>query len=237
MPPTPAVAPAAAAGCSAAVRPPPEPSRVIQREPLIQSGIFAGLTREQAINVAQTASAGAKPAAVMQQIAQQRHQNDVLRQQAAIHATMQANEDYNRRRQYEQDLRACHDLQRQAEEDRARAAERRTEEEALRKRNEAATLARDSRPGNQYEDTVLRLYPKILDGTATEAERALYDLHLTALRQGSLEWVSNPNIPGGGMMVRVPREVPSRFPPADYKLGDPLPGASQSVVRPIPGAT
>jgi spore germination cell wall hydrolase CwlJ-like protein len=88
-------------------QPPPAPSRVIQREPLIQSGIFAGLTRTQASTIANTP--GVKPAQIMDQIATARHQNDVIRQGDATQAAIDEKENYARRHTSEQEAQAAAD--------------------------------------------------------------------------------------------------------------------------------
>jgi len=79
------------------VQPPPAPSRVIQREPLIQSGMARGLTRDQALNAARLFKSGADPASVLQHIDQLRHQNDVIRQGDATQAAIDEKENYDRR--------------------------------------------------------------------------------------------------------------------------------------------
>jgi hypothetical protein len=82
-----------------------------------------GLTRSQTKLVDIMLDSRMPPGQVAAHIEQMRQASTSNRQQAAIHAAMQANEDYNRRRQYEQDVRAYYDRQRQAEEDpRARTA-------------------------------------------------------------------------------------------------------------------
>jgi hypothetical protein len=83
-------------------QPPPAPSRVIQREPLIQSGLARGLTRDQALNAARLFKSGADPAAVLQHIDQLRHQNDVIRQGDATQAAIDEKENYARRKAVEQ---------------------------------------------------------------------------------------------------------------------------------------
>jgi hypothetical protein len=103
-----AAAPAQAQPQAAApTQPPPAPSRVIQREPLIQSGIFAGLTRTQASTIANTP--GVKPATIMEQIATARHQNDVIRQGDATQAAIDEKESYARRHTAEQEAQAAAD--------------------------------------------------------------------------------------------------------------------------------
>jgi hypothetical protein len=82
--------------------PPLAPSRVIQREPLIKSGLAEGLTRRQALDVADMFASGMKPGVVMQQVEQMRHQNDVIRQGDATQAAIDEKENYDRRRVAEQ---------------------------------------------------------------------------------------------------------------------------------------
>ena len=98
--PTTAAAPPVAP--APATAPPPAPSRVIQREPLIQSGMARGLTRDQALNAARLFKSGADPAAVLQHIDQLRHQNDVIRQGDATQAAIDEKENYARRKAVEQ---------------------------------------------------------------------------------------------------------------------------------------
>jgi hypothetical protein len=139
-----AAAPVAPAGNAppGATRPPLEappaaPSRVVQREPTIQSGVFAGLTRTQAQTIAQTAAAGAKPAVVMQQIAEQRHQNDVIRQGDATQAAIEQQQNYERQEAYR---KAQIEAVKSAEAQRHTAETERVAQEQLRLQQEDAAL-------------------------------------------------------------------------------------------------
>jgi hypothetical protein len=100
-PPSPGTASGGAATRAPVLQQPaPAPSRVIPMDPQIQSGLFAGLTRKQAMSVAEMSAGGAKPAAVMLHIDQLRQHNDVLRQQNATNAAAEAEANYRRQEDY-----------------------------------------------------------------------------------------------------------------------------------------
>jgi hypothetical protein len=137
--------------------PPAAPTRVIPREPLIQSGPAAGLTRTQAVTIGQMLSSGAKPAVVMQHADEMRHQNDVIRQGDATQAAIEQQQNYERRlksdetqytrgRQAEIDKRSAEELAiKQAAE--KRAADKEAADQKARIKGDAIAA--------QHENTLL----------------------------------------------------------------------------------
>ncbi len=128
------------------------PTRVIPREPTIQSGVFAGLTRTQATNIAQAAAGGAKPAQVMDQIATERHQNDVIRQGDATQQAIEQQANYERQRRFSRQVPTPKDRERPAAgySGMLVAAERtRGCGEAERRMPKAAAIARTRKAGSR----------------------------------------------------------------------------------------
>ena len=221
-------------GVATPTQPPPAPTRVIPREPTIQSGVFAGLTRTQATNIAQAAAGGAKPAQVMQDIATQRHQNDVERRQDAADVAAEQQANYARQHQYQQDQIAAAtraDTQRHQSVEEARQAEELRIKLASEKRaaDEAAqTQLQKSKSDDADSIRVLQaIAPKIRAGVElTPEESDQYDLHRRRWAVGPVQQV--PDGRGGTMLANVGREISDRFPP--------LPGQREYAgLKPIPG--
>jgi soluble lytic murein transglycosylase-like protein len=225
----PAQAPAARPPLEA---PPAAPTRVIPREPTIQSGVFAGLTRTQATNIAQAAAGGAKPAQVMQDIATQRHQNDVERRQDAADVAAEQQANYARAHQYQQDQIAAAtraDTQRHQSVEEARQAE----ELRIKQAADARAAANDAKLAQSKSDeaddlrVIQAIAPKLRRGEELTPEEAdQYDIHRRRYAQGPLQIVQDGK--GGTIQANVGREISDRFPP--------LPGQKEYAgLKPIPG--
>jgi hypothetical protein len=197
-------------------QPPPAPSRVIQREPLIQSGIFAGLTRTQAATIANTP--GVKPATIMDQIATARHQNDVIRQGDATQAAIDEKENYARRHTAEKEAQ-----ERADKEDAKRIAAEKVAREVA---NEAKLQQSKGEDGDSLR-VLQAIAPKIRNGQELTSEEAdMYDLHRRRWAQGPLQIVQDGK--GGTIQANIGREISDRFPP--------LPGQKEYAgLKPIPG--
>jgi len=156
-------------------QPPPAPSRVIQREPLIQSGIFAGLTRTQAATIANTP--GVKPAQIMDQIATARHQNDVIRQNDATQAAIEQQQNYERRKaadetQYTRGRQA--EIDQRSKDEAARHAEELAIKQAAEKRAAAKDEA-DQKARIKGDAIAAQHENTLLEGTETgETNTAKY---------------------------------------------------------------
>lgn len=95
----------------------------------------------------------------------------------------------------------------------------------------------------QVNNTLLRIGPKIANGTATEAERQQYALAHGHLARGTVQLVDDGK--GGQVLARIPGVVPPSFPAPDFQPGGsgsaPAVGgggaAGQGAAQPIPGAT
>jgi hypothetical protein len=187
--------------------PPAAPTRVIPREPLIQSGPAAGLTRTQAVTIGQMLSQGAKPAVVMQHADEMRHQNDVIRQGDATQAAIEQQANYERRQKAEQ---TAYDRAEKAKADAiAAAVEKRAADKAAA---EAADPLQGKSEDERIERTLLQLAPKVRAGQPlSDAEKDQYTLLWNKYREGPIQQV--PDGKGGFFTARVPRDVPPDFPP------------------------
>jgi hypothetical protein len=223
-------------------QPPPAPSRVIQREPLIQSGMARGLTRDQALNAARLFKSGADPAGVLQHIDQLRHQNDVIRQGDATQAAIDEKENYARRHTSEQEAQAAADKKeaqrvaaehlRLSQEDTAikQAAEKRAADEAAAK---AADPLQGKSEDERIERTLLQIAPKLRPGYSgpppTDAEKDQYNLLWNKYRAGPIQEI--PDGKGGFFKANVPRDVPPEFPPPPGQKVSPGPQAIPGTER------
>jgi len=223
-PPSPGTASGGAATRAPVLQQPaPAPSRVIPMDPQIQSGLFAGLTRKQAMSVAEMSAGGAKPAAVMLHIDQLRQHNDVLRQQNATNAAAEADANYRRQEDY-----------RKAQDEAANRAETRADKakaaevEAARLRLSEANNAREA--AKAHDEILNTLAPKIEDGTATAAEKRLYAGSYYATQQsgGQAVTMDDPNNPGQKIPAMITRRLPKHFPEPD--------GGALPLVMSSPGA-
>ena len=84
-------------------QPPPAPSRALQLEPTIQGGSFDGLTQNQAKAVKAMALSLAPTAEIAARVEVFRQQNIANKQNVATANATQAQQDYDRQRQYRQD--------------------------------------------------------------------------------------------------------------------------------------
>jgi soluble lytic murein transglycosylase-like protein len=129
----------------------------------------------------------------------------------------------------------------------------RTENAAALRHAEAMALRRAEHPpadptaafgGNgieaQANNILLRVGPKIADGTASEAERQQYALAHGHLTRGTVQLVDDGK--GGQVLARIPGQVPSSFPAPDFQPGaaGSAPAAAggasaQGAAQPIPG--
>jgi hypothetical protein len=165
-------------------QPPPAPSRVISREPLIQSGMARGLTRDQALNAARLFKSGADPAAVLQHIDQLRHQNDVIRQGDATQAAIDEKENYARRHQSQQDQIAAADKKeaqrvaaehlRLAEEGNARERERFEKGATQAERDDYNLRAKDPSSTEYLESYGRKKWQMSPNGTVIENDMSNY---------------------------------------------------------------
>jgi hypothetical protein len=177
--------------------PPPAPSRVIQREPLIQSGIFAGLTRTQASTIANTP--GVKPATIMEQIATARHQNDVIRQGDATQAAIDEKENYARRHQSQQDQIAAQ-----------KAADDRADKDKAAKLAEA-TSAREA--AKAHDEILNRIGAKKAAGIPTTPdEDRLYAGSYYAKQQDGATATTMDGPDGQKIPVLITRRLPKQYP-------------------------
>jgi hypothetical protein len=93
----------------------------------------------------------------------------------------------------------------------------------------------------QANNILLRVGPKIANGTASDAERQQYELAHGHITRGSVQPVPDPSDPTGQRMMlgRVPGQVPGSFPAPDFR--PPAPGAEPAAapapagVQPIAG--
>jgi hypothetical protein len=213
--------------------PPAAPSRIVQREPLIQSGFFAGLTRTQAAAIANTP--GVKPAQVMEQIATQRHQNDAIRQGDATQAAIEQQANYDRQEAYRKARIEAENTQyTRAEKAKADAIAAAVEKRAADKAAaEAADPLQGKSEDERIERTLLQIAPKLRPGYSgqppTDAEKDQYTLLWNKFREGPLQQV--PDGKGGFFTARVPRDVPAQFPPPPGQTVAPGPQAIPGTER------
>jgi hypothetical protein len=83
----------------------------------------------------------------------------------------------------------------------------------------------------QYNNTVLRLAPRIRSGEATPEEQAVYQRAFQALSEGQIQFVNDPADPTGNrqVAVRVPRNMGDLPQPG----GGQAPSAPQGMTAPI----
>jgi hypothetical protein len=95
----------------------------------------------------------------------------------------------------------------------------------------------------QANNILLRVGPKVANGTANEAERQQYALAHGHLTRGTVQLIDDGK--GGQVLARIPGQVPSSFPAPDFQPGaaGAAPGGAsgggpaQGAAQPIPGAT
>jgi len=165
----------------------------------------------------------------------------------AMQTTKQHNE--ATARQYQQDL-----LQRQTADRSATTSEAHlkiAQDQAAREKlkfdqaQETARLAKldpnqieGKTHAEQIDRTLLTIGPKIEDGTATDAERRQYALHLQAYEAGTPQLVpdTRPGAqPGATVLANIPRTAPGMFPRPDFKPGQPAAAPAASGAQPIAG--
>jgi hypothetical protein len=111
------------------------------------------------------------------------------------------------------------EIQTQLAQRNASTAEQRAAAEATEKARVAERQARlDAAGGNSARAVVLEIGPKIIAGTATDAERQTYELNYQDLTKGQLVPVPDPSgEPGKTIFVTAPGSIPSYLPPPDYR--------------------
>jgi len=194
-------------------QPPPAPSRVISREPLIQSGMARGLTRDQALNAARLFKSGAEPAAVLQHIDQLRHQNDVIRQGDATQAAIDEKENYARQQ----------------------AATKATEDRADKDKAAKLAEATSAREAAKAHDEILnRIALKKKAGTATPEEEQLYAGSYYAKQQEGATATTMDGPDGQKIPVLITRRLPKQYPEPE---GGALPLVVKSPDAPTKAST
>jgi hypothetical protein len=211
---------------------------VIPLEPVLPNGLTASQVRIAASMV----QSGTPVGDVAAHIEQWKQANIQGRQQAATQAALEAQQNYDRQRQYQQDTRqaqldaqtaAQRDLEnrRQAETQRlAQEAAAREAEKADRERRLAAQPLQGNDIAAQHENTLLTIGPKMRDGTATPAEKAQYASAYYAAQQAGAQpvTITDPNNANQTIPALIPRRLPPAFP-------EPEGGALPSVLA-TPGA-
>jgi len=198
-PTTTAATPASTAAPPGAARPPLEappaaPSRAIQREPLLSNN----LTASQQDAARRAIRAGTPLATVQAHVEQWKQENVAARHQDAVDAAAQQQQDYERRRQFQQDQIAA-----------AKADEDRADKDKAAKLAEA-TSAREA--AKAHEEILNRISLKKKAGTATPEEEQLYAGSYYAMQQQGATPTTMDGPNGQKIPVLITRQIPKIFP-------------------------
>ena len=150
--------------------PPPAASRSIPLEPLLQSGPGQGLTPSQFKIAGSMIAAGTPIAQVMSHVEQWRQANLSNRQQAATAAAVEAQQNYDRQRQYQQDTRQA---QIDAQTAQQRTLENQRQAEADKRAAETQRLAQE---GATRDTERLDIEKKKFEQGSAQPERDAYTL-------------------------------------------------------------
>jgi len=192
----------------------PQPAATLP--PQLQTNA-AGLTPQDVAELRVMQGAARTPADL------QRFQNEVQQRQVANRALQQNWRTEQRQATTDQrvaDRQAKEDVRHAETDARAARAEQRAEDKARREADDAGQPFPGTSETAAANRTMRVLRPKILDGTATEEERADYALatsHYT--KPGPPQWMADPNDPTKQVLASVPGEIPEGFPAPGFRPG------------------